>query len=143
MPWSRKEHAKLLASLIAVAMFGAAAEAQEAPSALLVHLLVDPGRFDGQRVTLVGYCRLEMEATAIYLHKDDHAYQLGNTIWLEIDQDAITPELLKIGHCLVEGTFNAKNRGHFGMFGGALERITRYEKWPPHREKRRTGSKSK
>lgn len=133
----------LQAFLIAVAMFATAADAEESRSPLLIHLLVDPGRFDGLRISVVGYCRLEMEGTAIYLHKDDHTYHLGNAIWLEIDQDAITPELLKIGHCLVEGTFNAKNRGHFGMFGGALERITRYEKWPPHREKRRTGSKAK
>jgi hypothetical protein len=32
---------------------------------------------------------------------------------------------------LVTGTYNAKNRGHMGLFSGAIEHITRYAPWPP------------
>jgi len=58
----------------------------------LLQVLVDPVKYDGRKVLVFGYCRLEFEGTAIYLHKEDRTFSLGNTVWLEFDLKEITPE---------------------------------------------------
>jgi hypothetical protein len=101
-------------------------------SPTLLQILTSPEQYHGRQVQVLGYCRLEFEALAIYLHKEDYTYSLGNMVWLEFSSlEDITPERQKIEYCLVQGTYNAKNRGHFGMFVGAIENIKRYEGWPP------------
>lgn len=102
-----------------------------APSPSLLQLLADPSRYHDRKVQVLGYCRLEFEGLAIFLHKEDYTYGLGNMVWLELDLKDITFARRKITYCLVEGTYNAKNRGHLGMFSGAIEQITRYDAWPP------------
>jgi hypothetical protein len=102
----------------------------------LLQLLADPGRYDGRRVVVVGYCRLEVEGAAIYLHKEDYVRGLGNKLRLDIPISEITPQRKRIKYCLVEGTFNAKDTGQMGGFTGAIESITRYEPWPPYPPRR-------
>ena len=97
----------------------------------LLQLLVDPAKYHGRKVLVLGYCRLEFEGLAIYLHKEDYTHGLGNMVWLELDRKGITPARAKITYCLVAGTYNGNNRGHFGLYSGAIEQITRYESWPP------------
>jgi len=104
------------------------------PPVTLLQLIASPQSFDGKRVLVFGYCRLEFEALAIYLNKEDYDYDLGNSVWLDMPMDEITPEKQAIEYCLVDGTFNRANRGHFGMFQGAIEGITRYESSPIWRQ---------
>src|SRR5262245_20528668 len=123
----------LLALLIASA---ADAQPQEV-SPTLLQLLATPAQYNGRQVEVLGYCRLEFEGLAIYLSKEDYTYGLGNMVWLDFQkQEDITPQRRKIEYCLVQGTYNAKDRGHMGLFIGAIENIKRYEPWPPYPVKR-------
>jgi hypothetical protein len=124
--------------VLALLSFGGVAQTNE-PS--LLQLLTDPARYDGRNVVVLGYCRLQFESLAIHLTKEDYTYSLGNMVWLDLSSlEEITPERRKIGHCLVQGTYNAKNRGHLGMFVGAIENIKRYEPWPPPPPRRSKGA---
>jgi hypothetical protein len=101
-----------------------------APS--LLQLLADPAKYHGRKVQVSGFCRLEYERLAIYLHKEDHAHHLGNAVWLNFQEAKdFTPKRRRIAYCLVEGVFSAANRGHMGVYPGAIEQISRYEPWPP------------
>jgi hypothetical protein len=102
----------------------------------LLQLLADPARYHGQRVLVVGYCRLEVEGAAIYLHKEDYVRGLGNKLRLDIPMSEITPQKKRIKYCLVEGTLNAKEKGPVGGFAAAIQSITRYEHWPPYPPRR-------
>ena len=97
----------------------------------LLQLFTMPDAFNGKRVTVFGYCRLNFEGTAIYLYKEDFVYGLSNTVWLEMSPKDITPERRAIQYCLVEGTYNSTNRGHMGQYSGAIEHVSRYEPLPP------------
>ena len=97
----------------------------------LIRALASPDALHGKRVQFFGYCRLEFEALALYLSKEDYEYALGKSVWLDIPLDGISPSMQKIEYCVVEGTFSASNHGHMGLHIGALERITLFESWPP------------
>jgi hypothetical protein len=96
-------------------------------------LIAAPDKFANARVLVTGYCRLLFEGTAIYAYKEDFDRNLGNQIWLNLREDQLTKSNQKIGHCIIQGTYNPSNRGHFGMFVGSIEEITRFEPWPPKR----------
>ena len=89
----------------------------------ILQLIATPQNFHGQSVQVLGYCRLELERTAIYLYKEDHLYGLSNTLWLEMPVKDITPQRQAIRYCMVRGKFNSTNRGHGGLYGGAIEEI--------------------
>jgi hypothetical protein len=127
-----RQHMRRLARIAlakALLVLGGAAWSQEPR---LLQLLTNPEQYDGRRVVVFGYCRIEFESSAIHLHKEDYLHGLGNMVWLDFSSfDDLSPERRKIDYCLVEGTYNAKNHGHMGMFVGAIENIKRYEAWPP------------
>lgn len=106
----------------------------------LLQLLSQPDVFNGKRVTVYGYCRLNFEATAIYLYKEDFIYGLSNSVWLEMSLKDITPGRRAIRYCVVEGTYRSTNRGHMGQYSGAIEHISRYESWPPKPRVRKSAS---
>ena len=114
-------------SLLTVDAIG---DAGPTASPTLLQLLADPAKYHNSKVVVLGYCRLEFEGKAIHLNKEDYVQGLGNMVWLEVARKDITPAREKITYCLVAGTYNAKNRGHKGMFSGAIEQITRYQSWP-------------
>jgi len=124
--------------ILAQMLLASAAPAQMLPkSPTLLQILVAPDQYHGRQVQVLGYCRLEFEGFAIYLSKEDYTYGLGNMVWLKFEKDEdITPQRRKIEYCLVQGTYNAKDRGHMGLFIGAIENIKRYEPWPPYPVKR-------
>jgi hypothetical protein len=91
----------------------------------IIRLIATPEKFDGKYVRVVGFVSLEFEGTAIYLHKDDYQYKLiKNCLWLNLDSDTARAfEKFDQKYVMVEGTFNAKNRGHLDLSSGALENI--------------------
>lgn len=95
----------------------------------LVELLANPERFHGRVVSVRGYVRLEFEGNAIYLSKE--SYEAGSrrdALWLTL---AAASPLAKPGatfgprYASVRGRFDAFDRGHFGMYSGALAEVTR------------------
>jgi hypothetical protein len=37
-------------------------------------------------------------------------------------------------YALIEGIFNAKDHGHFGLWSGSIEKVTRAIVWPPRKQ---------
>ena len=98
----------------------------------IIQLIANPEKFNGEYVRLIGFVRLEFEGNAIYLHREDYEYGLTkNGIWLNITQDCCgnDPQEFDLKYVLVEGTFNAENYGHMGLFSGSIENIKRFEVW--------------
>jgi len=101
----------------------------------LVQLIGNPEQFEGKPVRVVGAFRLEFEGNAVCLHADDVRARISkNCLWISLDYKklASTEEVLSSlnGHyVLLEGTFTAKQRGHFGMYSGSLEGVWRVTDW--------------
>ncbi len=97
----------------------------------IVQLLANPKEYDGKFVRLIGYVALEFEGTAIFLHKEDCDHALmANGLWLDVDE-AVLKKRKEYHHkyVLIEGTFNAKNKGHLGAWPAAVEKISRWYIW--------------
>ena len=105
----------------------------------LVQLLATPERFDGRHVRVIAFVHLEFEGDAAYLHREDFEANLDrNAVWLDFRTGTLTgaPSIID-RYVLLEGTFDARDRGHLGLFGGALRDITRAEPWPSRKEFRK------
>ena len=93
----------------------------------MIHLLGNPEKFDNKKVRITGYMNLEFEGNALYVRKDDFENMMSeNSIWLDLTNTK-RPEF-NSAYAIIEGTFLAGNRGHMGMFSGALTQITRIDK---------------
>ena len=97
-------------------------------SVSLITLLANPQVFDGKRVRLVGFVNLEREGNAVYFHREDYEQGITeNALWLSISpQQALIAT--KPGYFLLEGTFIARDHGHFGLFAGAIRDIDRIQR---------------
>ncbi len=106
----------------------------------LLQLIATPGAFDGKYVRVQGFVRIEHEGSAIYLHREDAEHMLTkNGLWLAASDAA--PEgskeaQVKDRYALIEGRFIAKNKGHLGLWSGAVEDITRMEPWEIRKAKK-------
>jgi hypothetical protein len=113
--------------------FAAPAFAQESVEDVsLIALIANPGDYDGKRVRVHGFLNLEFEGNALYVGKDSFDAAIFDAVWIERPRSLGTAQARALSgrYALVEGTFNAKERGHMGAFAGSLERISRLERWP-------------
>jgi hypothetical protein len=96
----------------------------------LVELIARPERYDRKPVRVIGYAHFEFEGNGLYLHREDYERAISkNGIWLappESVSGAVTPS---DRYVIVEGTFHARDKGHMGMWSGALTQVTRLEPW--------------
>lgn len=98
----------------------------------LYELIARPEVFHGRRVRVIGFAHFEFEGDGLYVHREDWERSISmNGLW--IHPPSTGADSLNNHYLLVEGRFNAKMRGHFGMWGGSLDSVTRYEIWDrPH-----------
>ena len=98
----------------------------------LLQILSDPVKYHLKRVRAVGYLHLKRYDDAIYLHQEDYTYALyGNSIWIDVTDDMRNhEEKLSDRYVIIEGIFNAENRGPMGAHSGTIRKITRCEVWP-------------
>jgi hypothetical protein len=94
----------------------------------LVELIANPERFHGRVVSVRGYVRLEFEGNAIYLSKD--SYESGSrrdALWLTLAPSPLAEPGATYGprYASVRGRFDAFDRGHFGMYSGAISEVSR------------------
>ncbi|MCP4268263.1 MAG: hypothetical protein GY777_22265 [Candidatus Brocadiaceae bacterium] len=90
----------------------------------IINLIGSPEKYDGKPVRFTGFLFLEFEGNAIYLHKsdkDNHIYKNG--LWFELSKK----EYLKYHnkYVTIEGVFNAKDKGHLGLWSGSIQKVTR------------------
>ncbi len=97
-------------------------------------LISNSEKYHGKVVRITGYVQLEFEGTAIYSSKEDAKKNLTkNGLWLSVGGKSVRCFDCKNKFCLIEGTFNRENKGHFNGWSGAIENITRFEEISPGR----------
>jgi len=95
----------------------------------LIQLIANPTAFDQKRVLVKGYVMLDFENTTIYLSESDAAHRITrNSLWL-YPSDSLYANRARFHrrYVLVEGTFNARRRGHLDLSSGAIDNIGRFE----------------
>jgi hypothetical protein len=131
---SRYFFAAFLLSTLGSGTLAAAAEPQPVP---MQQLLADPQGFEGKRVRVVGFLRLEFGRNALYLDRNDfNTSVLEHALRLELtDSQLRSSSKLNNGRVLVEGVFNAESTGQVGVWPGSLKHIVRLHMWRNYRRK--------
>jgi len=107
----------------------------EIKSVSLMQLILNPEKYHGELVRVIGVSRIEFEGDSVWFTKE-HYYHwiLNNALWIEPDYKALNLtrdqlEQFNGKYVLLEGIFNKDNHGHLGMYSGALEQVTRFQLW--------------
>lgn len=99
----------------------------------IVELICNPDKYDGKQVQIIGYLNLEFEGDAIYLHKEDYEHSImQNGLWIEEPKkEAFMGDkgFMNKKYVIIEGKFKKDNKGHLGLWSGAIEKITRIQEW--------------
>jgi hypothetical protein len=101
----------------------------------LLSVVATPERYDGRRISVLGFVHFEFEGNAIYVHEEDFNRSLStNSAGLALP----TPPPPKWGalsgrYVLLEGTFRAKQGGG-ALRAGDFEQITRIQYWSSRAE---------
>jgi hypothetical protein len=114
--------ALLLFNLGAAGLAGAA-EVRTVP---MRQVLAEPERFDGTRVRVIGFLRLEFQANALYMERDDFNEAVAkHSLKLDL-RDAQLRSLSKLnnGRVLVEATFRRSASDNTATPPGSLHHIT-------------------
>ncbi|MFY7867182.1 hypothetical protein, partial [Roseateles sp.] len=116
--------------LIGLLVFASATSAQPLDVSL-ISLIATPKEFDGKRVRVMGFARLEFEGNAIYLHRDDYLQGITkNGLWLDVVPVSKKSALSTNNqYVIVEGVFSTKDGGHLGLWSGSIQRVTRMDPW--------------
>ena len=98
----------------------------------LIQLIANPQAYDGKRVRIIGFLRLEFEGDALYLHREDFDYHLTkDALWIDVPRDMTQDQMKSVNntYAICTGRFRASGHGHMGLFSGELTEITRLEPW--------------
>jgi hypothetical protein len=127
----------ILAFLLSVGLADGVA-ADQPIDVSMIQLIADPQKFDGQIIRVIGFLHLEFEGSAVYFHREDfERSMLQNGIWIELTESQQKSSVkLNNGYVLVEGRFSASEKGHFGIWPGSLQRISKLSNWPVDRSRR-------
>jgi hypothetical protein len=95
--------------------------------ASIIDLIANPDPFEGRKVTTYGFVHLGFEDNGLYLHEEDLVNNLfTNGLWIDL-AEGVDPSKCQDKYSLVEGTFKGGPSGHFGLWSGRLENVTRCE----------------
>ena len=113
-------------------VFGKANATEESIKSIsMVTLLATPEKYHGLNVRITGVGMIDAELNAICLSKEYYMYRvLKNCFGVSPDFNYLKntgTKRMKIdgGYVLIEGVFNAKNKGPRGITSGTIEKITR------------------
>ena len=99
----------------------------------LIQLVAQPEKFDGKRVRLIGFLRLEFEGNAIYLHREDFERSISrNGLWINVPTDMTKHQQDEVNmhYVICVGVFRAERHGHMDLFSGEMSDVRRLEVWP-------------
>jgi hypothetical protein len=99
----------------------------------LIQLIANAEAHDQEFVRVVGFCSLEFEGNAVYLHQEDYERMLApNSVWLDTYPPERETHPLHAQYCLVEATFSARPASNGRQ--GRLALVTRLERLPTREE---------
>jgi hypothetical protein len=99
--------------------------------ASLLRILIDPNHYHRESVRVTGYLHLEKDEQALYLNEDDCKHAVyANSIWVDAT-DAMRDkrEQLNGRYVVLDGIFDAEDRGEMGAHSGTLKQIKRFDVW--------------
>lgn len=98
----------------------------QVPTHSLVQLIADPDKFHGLIVRFHGVVSLRDGNVGVYLTKEHHAHHVTTMgVWLEIAEEKREGlKLIEGRYCIIEGEFNAKDKGNYGAWPGTISKIT-------------------
>jgi len=104
----------------------------------LVQLIANPKDYHGKVVRVIGFVRLEFEGNAIYLHQEDYEHDITkNGLWIDVTDDIREKQKdYDQKYVLLEGTFNANETGHMGLWSGSIQKISRFQVWSDKKGRR-------
>ena len=123
------------AALVAGLCFACSTANQNVKAVPLMQLIVNPEKYHGKLVRVIGVSRIEFEGDSIWFTKEHYKHRIHeNSLWIEPDYNALGAtrqqlEQFNGKYVLMEGIFNQDNHGHMGMYSGALENVTRFQLW--------------
>ena len=98
----------------------------------LLQLIANPSEYHGKLVRVIGFCRLEFEGDALYLHREDFEQGITkNAVWLNVGREiSKSRSNLSGGYVIVEGVFNAEDKD---LFSGCIK-VRRIQHWRSRNE---------
>ena len=102
-----------------------------AVSVSMTELIATPERYHGVKVRLTAVGNLEFEGNYITTDKEAWENYTNDRIWIELGEE-LEPYYERLQryngeYVIIEGVFDMYDKGHFGMFQGALHDVDRYE----------------
>jgi hypothetical protein len=95
----------------------------------IIQLVTNPEKHHGKVIRVIGFLHLGFEANGLYLHREDFTQALThNGVWVDTTGVATQPQI-NDRYARLTGTFDAKNRGHLGMWSGSIKNITQTLPW--------------
>jgi hypothetical protein len=127
----------LLAFLLLLPYSGMSrSNAQRPQQVSLIQLISDPDRFDGKPVIVVGFLVFGSEGDGLFLHQSDFEHGIdANAVAIQRTSEMnANRELLDGKYVLVQGVFQATDRGPLFPKSGIVGKVVRCEMWsdPKH-----------
>jgi len=98
----------------------------------MIQLIAAPEKYQGKRVRLLAFLRIEFEGNAVYLHKEDYEQAIySNGLWIDLPKGTSSGRGLTNQYVLVEGVFDGTRHGHLGLWSGTITDVTTLEPWRP------------
>jgi hypothetical protein len=101
----------------------------------LIELIARPESYHGKRVRVIGFVNFEFEGNGLYVSREDWRQSIArNGVWItppkgfESDS-APSRHQPNQRYVIVEATFHGGPGGHFGMWSGSLDSVTRIDPW--------------
>jgi hypothetical protein len=105
----------------------------------LIELIARPELYDGKRVRVIGFVNFEFEGNALYVSQEDWRQMITrNGVWVDpelalptgIERDTTSPYYRpNRRYVLLEGKFHGGRGGHFGMWSGSIDSVSRIQAW--------------
>ena len=108
----------------------------------MIQLVANPEKYEGKYVRVKGFLRMEFEGNGLYLHREDYEKSLyRNGVWVHVAETEAN-RAFNMHYVLIEGTFDSKDKGHMGLWSGAIKDIKRVALWGADREEKKSSSKA-
>ena len=99
----------------------------EAEDVSIIQLITSPHSFNGRVIMAGGYLSIATEREALSLMPDgDDRASKKESIWVEFSDEWCEKLIRYSGkYCLIVGTFDEREKGHFSSYAGGLTNVLR------------------
>lgn len=115
---------------MAIAFSSTFAFGQQFAKVSIVNLIAEPKKYHNKSVRVIGASQIAFEGSEVCLSKDDLLFQISsNCLYLKFDIKTDNLTSFNGKYVLIEGVFDAKDKGHGSLNSGTIKEVTRYYLW--------------